>query len=70
MGITGADLPEAGTTLRADGRDVGTITSVAFSPALNAPIGLAIVKRPHDAAGIELQAEGQTVRVATLPLAG
>lgn len=70
VGITGAELPEPGAALSVEGREVGRITSVAFSPALNAPVGLAIVKRPHDVAGVELQAEGRPVRVATLPLAG
>lgn len=70
VGITGAELLEAGAALKAEGREVGTVTSVAFSPALDAPIGLAIVKRPHDAAGAELQAGELTVRVAALPLVG
>jgi folate-binding protein YgfZ len=70
VGVTGADLPAAGAGLSAEGREVGKLTSVAFSPALTAPIGLAIVKRPYDVAGAELQAEGRAVRVAALPLAG
>jgi folate-binding protein YgfZ len=70
VGVTGAELPEAGAALSVEGREVGKITSVAFSPTLNAPIGLAIVKRPYDVAGAELQAEGRTLRVATLPFVG
>jgi folate-binding protein YgfZ len=67
VGITGAELPAAGTALSAAGREVGRITSVAFSPALDAPIGLAIVKRPSDAVGAELQAGGVSLRVTALP---
>lgn len=67
VGVTGEALPEPGTPLQAEGREVGKITSVAFSPALGAPVGLAIVKRLYDVAGAELQAAGQTVHVAALP---
>lgn len=52
-----------GQVLTADGRDVGAVTSVAFSPTLNAPLALAIVKRPHNQPGALLATDDQTVTV-------
>lgn len=52
-----------GQTLTVDGREVGVVTSAAFSPALNAPLALAIVKRPHNQPGALLSAADQTVTV-------
>ena len=65
VGITaapGAELPSPGAPLHFDGRAAGVVTSTAYSPARNAPLGLAIVKRPLDAPGTVLQAgEGAVV---------
>ena len=69
VGIASDDLLPVGSALRVGGRDVGAVTSAAYSPRLDAPIALAIVKRPHDAAGSELQCEDKTVRVRELPFA-
>ena len=69
VGIAGGDSLTAGTALTAAGREVGTVTSAAYSPLLDSSIVLAIVKRPHDAPGTELQVEGKPVRVAALPFA-
>ena len=68
VGLTAAELPAPGTPLQFDGRSAGTITSAAYSPALGAPLGLAIVKRPLDAPGTILQAGDQAVTVVRLPL--
>ena len=68
VGVTGTNLPAAGAALQFDGRAAGTITSAAWSPARNAPVGLAIVKRPLDAPGVVLQAGDQPVQVAALPI--
>ena len=67
VGLVGDAPLSPGASLSADGRDVGTITSTAYSPLLGAPIALAIVKRPHDVPGSELQSEGKSVRVTALP---
>ena len=56
-----------GTPLRLEGREVGVLTSAAHSPLLGAPIALAIVKRPHNAPGVRLDAGGQGVEVVALP---
>lgn len=69
VGIVGDEPLSAGAALTADGRDVGTVTSAAHSPLLGSPIALAIVRRPHDAPGTELQMEGKPVRVVALPFA-
>jgi folate-binding protein YgfZ len=69
-GVVGATPMTAGAALSSGGREVGTITSVAYSPLLNAPVALAIVKRPHEAAGTELLSADQAVQVVALPFAG
>ena len=56
-----------GATLIGDGRDVGAVTSVAWSPALDAHLALAIVKRSHNTAGTALQADGVAAIVQELP---
>jgi len=59
-----------GSEVTAEGRTVGTITSVAQSPALNAPIALAIIKRPHNAPGTKLQVGDQAATVMALSFVG
>ena len=66
--VAAAELPVPGASLQSDGRSAGAITSAAWSPALNQPVGLAVVKRPLDAPGTVLQAGEGTVQVAALPL--
>jgi folate-binding protein YgfZ len=67
------DMPAAGTPLGRDGHEVGQITSVAHSPALDRPVGLGFVRREHWAAGTELTVAGAGAsgvgRVAAFPLA-
>lgn len=58
-----ADQPlQAGATLLADGKSVGSITSAAISPRLGA-IGLAIVRKPYDETGTSLLAQSQAVSI-------
>jgi aminomethyltransferase len=52
--------PTPGTKLRAEGADVGTVTSAAFSPAAGAAIGMGYVRREHNSPGSVLQSEGGT----------
>ncbi len=54
----------SGDILTADGREVGRVTSAAFSPALGASLALGIVKRPHNQPGAALDTNGQAVIVA------
>ena len=46
----------------------GTVTSVAYSPALDAPVALAIVKRPYNTPGTASQAGDQEATVVSLPI--
>jgi folate-binding protein YgfZ len=68
-GIVSDQPLSVGSALSVGSRAVGAITSAAYSPLLGMPISLAIVKRPHDAAGSELQCEQKVVRVRELPFA-
>ncbi|HWP67108.1 MAG TPA: glycine cleavage T C-terminal barrel domain-containing protein [Candidatus Limnocylindria bacterium] len=67
--------PAADARLVHDGREVGQVTSVAYSPALAAPVGLGFVRREHWEPGTELAvvdvagAAAGTARVAAWPLA-
>lgn len=66
-GLRAPALLAPGTRLTADGRDVGVVTSSAHSPALDRPIALGIVKRPHNQPGATLLAGELTVEVMSLP---
>jgi folate-binding protein YgfZ len=68
--VLAAEAP-AGATLRADGKDVGVVTSVAWSPGLDAPVALAYVRRAVEPpAEVEVVWDGGTssARVEALPL--
>src|SRR5215475_4321660 len=49
-----AEVPASGTSLLAEGREVGHLTRTAFSPALEAPIGMGYVRRENSSLGSEL----------------
>ena len=67
VGLRTPKLLAPGTPLTAEGREIGVVTSAVHSPALDAPVALAIIKRPHNAPGVRLAAGGQGVEVAALP---
>lgn len=50
----GEDTPDHGTELSHNGSVVGRVTSAAFSPALNAPLALAMIRREANALGTRL----------------
>jgi folate-binding protein YgfZ len=52
-----------------DGRSVGQITSAAHSPTLDAPIALAVIKRPANTPGTQVTVDGAAAQVAALPFA-
>ena len=56
-----------GAKLAADEKEVGQVTSSAFSPALARVIGLGYVRREHNAPGSVLECAGEAARVVTLP---
>lgn len=41
-------VPEPGDPVLADGREIGRVTSAAWSPGLKRPVALAIVRREHE----------------------
>ncbi|MBY0231127.1 MAG: hypothetical protein K2W96_17720 [Gemmataceae bacterium] len=66
---TGETLAPVGASLKREGKDVGRVTSAAWSPRRGQAVALGYVKRLHSAAGTELAFDGGTARVAALPLA-
>ena len=67
----GALVAEPGSKLLAADQEAGWITSAVWSPALNAVIALAYVRREHWEEGNTLQLEdGRDARVTALPFVG
>jgi folate-binding protein YgfZ len=66
--FSGSEIPTAGTKLSQQGKEVGHITSAAFSPTLGRPIGMGYVRREANAIGTELDWPGGTARVIDLPI--
>jgi tRNA-modifying protein YgfZ len=60
---------ERGAAVRADGKDVGVVTTSGVSPRLG-PIAMAFVHRSRAEAGTAVEVAGTPATVATLPLAG
>jgi folate-binding protein YgfZ len=60
--------PLAGMELAFDKKAVGQITSAIFSPAINAPLALAYVRREHAATGNQLHAPIGLATVIDLPV--
>ena len=52
-----------GTKLRAAGKEIGYVTSAAFSPQANAAIGMGYVRTEHSASGNALAFDGGTATV-------
>ena len=69
VGLRSATLLTPGAVVLADGREVGTVTSTAYSPALQTSVALAILKRPHHAPGTAVTVDGAAAEVTLLPLA-
>jgi len=63
----GRELPAPGAALQSDGREVGSVTSSALSPALGRPIALAYLKRDFIAPGTVVQLTGGAATVVALP---
>lgn len=66
--FAGPDVPAAGTELTADGKPAGRVTSACYSPRLDAPLALAMVRRQWLAQGARLQSAVGDGEVVTLPL--
>ena len=59
----GHTVPESGTRLVVDGKEIGEIRSAAFSPKAGKVVALGFVRVPHDAPGTEVEASGIKGRV-------
>jgi tRNA-modifying protein YgfZ len=70
VGLHSQEPLSMGAEVKAGGRSVGNVTSSVYSPISNAPLALAVIKRPHNTPGTVLEADGQEVTVAALPFDG
>jgi folate-binding protein YgfZ len=61
--FSSAQPPLAGTKLRANGAEVGAITSAAYSPAAGTAVGMGYLRREQHAAGSKVEYDGGTVEV-------
>lgn len=68
VGLRVAGMVAKGNEVLVEGRPVGLVTSVAYSPSLDAPIALAIIKRPHNAPGTNVQVGDLTAEVVAMPI--
>lgn len=64
----GPDAPPAGTELKVEDKVAAHITSIVWSPQLQAPLALAFVRRGFDSPGATLQSDYGTCEVLALPL--
>ena len=69
VGLRSAQAMAAGAEVMADGRNAGVVTSAVHSTRLNAPIALAVVKRPHNQPGSQVTVAGVAAQVVALPFA-
>ncbi len=67
VGLVSDEALVDGAEVRADGRNMGTVTSAAYSPALGRFIALAVIKRPANEPGTAVSAGGQPAVVVALP---
>jgi folate-binding protein YgfZ len=65
--LDGSQPAAAGSIVRSDDREIGRVTSSAFSPALQKPIALAYVHRDFVAPGTAVSVDGERGEVAALP---
>jgi folate-binding protein YgfZ len=64
----GEHVPAIGAELTKDGAKVGLVKSAAFSPRLNAPLALAMVRREANSPGTRLESQVGECEVISLPL--
>jgi folate-binding protein YgfZ len=62
-------VPDAEPKLSFGGNEIGTLTSVGFSPRLGRLIGLGYLRREHSAIGTKLDASGIPAEIIAAPLA-
>jgi folate-binding protein YgfZ len=65
-----AAVPARGAVVRAGEREIGRVTSAAWSPALKRPIALGYVHRDHVEPGTRVLVDVSPAEVSALPLVG
>ncbi len=60
--------PQPGDALTHDGQPAAEVTSVVWSPKLQAPLGLAYIKRGHQSVGTQLTTATFAAQVVALPV--
>lgn len=66
----GQSIPPAGTKLAVDGKEIGHVTSAAWSPRLAAPLAIALLRRAQAKAGTRLMSNHGDAVVVMLPVMG
>lgn len=66
----GTDVPSVGFELTFNSSAVGRVTSTAFSPRLNAPLALAMIRGEASAVGMRLDSSTGECEVLELPVRG
>ena len=61
-------MPATGTELTFEGQVVGSVTSAAMSPKVDAPLALAYVRRGKNKPGTELSSSVGNAQVVALPV--
>lgn len=64
--IDAAEPPPSGSTVLADGREVGTLTSPVFSPRMGACLGFSIVRRDASGPDRSLTVSGHAARITSV----
>jgi len=67
VGVICEKAPADGAEVQADGRNMGTVTSTAYSPDQAQFIALAIIKRPANEPGTVVSVDGHPATVVLLP---
>ena len=62
------ESPVGGTSLLADGKEVGLVTRAAFSPTIEEAIGMGYVRREYSALGTALDCNLAKAEVIQLPI--
>jgi folate-binding protein YgfZ len=65
--VDGDAVPSEGASIAGNGNEIGTVTSSAWSPALDKPIALGYVHRDFTAPGTEVEIAGTRAIVTALP---
>jgi folate-binding protein YgfZ len=67
LAVEGDSAPAAGSAVQIDGKQIGSITSAAYSPALHRPIALGYVQRDHVEPGTAVTVGGAAAVVTATP---